>query len=75
MNIEVKDSHNKLVEKICIATEMNTSQLMEYLMDIMQNLYSDYEEQKDTGVEKGSFKEVLTSLLLIYLIYELLKRD
>ena len=64
MNIEVKDGNNKLVEKICKETDMSPTQLIEYFMDIMQHLYSDYERQKNTGVEKTSFKEILTNLFL-----------
>jgi hypothetical protein len=61
MNIEVKDNHNRLLEKICKEIEVNQSQLVEYLLDLMQNVYSD-EREKNAGVEKGSFKEVLTNL-------------
>jgi hypothetical protein len=43
---------------------MNPSQLIEYLMDIVQHLYSDYERQKNAEVEKTSFKEILTNLFL-----------
>jgi hypothetical protein len=64
MNIEVKDGNNKLVEKLCKETEMNPSQLIEYLMGIMQHLYSDYERQKNAGVEKILFSEILTNLFL-----------
>jgi hypothetical protein len=42
--------------------KMNPSQLMEYLLEIIQNLYSDYERQKDAEVEKESFRETLTNL-------------
>jgi hypothetical protein len=64
MNFEVKDGNNKLVERICKETEMNPSQLIEYLMGIMQHLYSDYERQKNAGVEKRTFREILTNLFL-----------
>ena len=64
MNFEVKDGNNKLVEKICKEIEMNPSQLIEYLIGIMQHLYSDYETQKNTGIKKGSLKEFLTNLFL-----------
>jgi hypothetical protein len=64
MNIEVNDSHYKLVEKICKETEMNPPQLMEFFMDIIQHLYFDYEEQKNAEVEKKPFKEILTNLFL-----------
>jgi hypothetical protein len=62
MNIEVKDGNNKLVEKICKEMKMNPSQLMEYLLSIIQHLYSDYERQKNAGVEKRTFREILTNL-------------
>jgi hypothetical protein len=42
--------------------KMNPSQLMEYLLEIIQNLYSDYERQKDAGVEKETFLKILTNL-------------
>jgi hypothetical protein len=44
--------------------KMSPSQLMEYFLDIVQNLYSDYERQKNAGVEKRSFNEILTNLFL-----------
>ena len=62
MNIEIKSSNNDLLEKLCKETEKSPSQLMEYFLDIVQNLYSDYERQKNAGVEKGSFNEILTNL-------------
>ena len=37
---------------------------MELMIDVLQNLYSDYERQKNTGIKKGSFKEFLTNLFL-----------
>ena len=64
MNIEVKDGNNKLVEKICKEIEMNPSQLIEYLLGIIHFLYSDYERQKNEGIEKRSFSEILTNLFL-----------
>jgi hypothetical protein len=64
MNIEVNDSHNELVEKVCKETEMNPLQLMEFFMDIIQHLYYDYEKQKNAEVEKKPFKEILTNLFL-----------
>ena len=64
MNFEVKDGNNKLVEKICKEIEMNPSQLIEYLIGIIQHLYSDYERQKNNGIKKGSFKDFLTDLFL-----------
>jgi hypothetical protein len=60
VNIEI--SNRDILEKICKETDMNPSQLIEYLMDFIQNVYSDYEREKNAGVEKGSFKEVLTNL-------------
>jgi hypothetical protein len=36
---------------------MNPSQLIEYLIDFMQNVYSDYEREKNAGVEKGPLKK------------------
>jgi hypothetical protein len=62
MNVEIKDSHYELAGKICNALDLNPTQLMEYLMDFMQDVYSNYERQKNTGVEKGNFKEILTNL-------------
>ena len=64
MNIEIKSSNNDLLEKLCKETEKSPSQLIEYLMGIMQHLYSDYERQKNAGVEKRSFSEILTNLFL-----------
>jgi hypothetical protein len=64
MNIEVKDGNNKLVERICKEIEMNPSQLMEFFLGVMNFLYSDYERQKNEGIEKQSFKEILTNLFL-----------
>ena len=64
MNIEIKSSNNDLLEKLCKETEKSPSQLIEYLMGIMQHLYSDYERQKNAGVEKKSFSEILTNLFL-----------
>ena len=64
MNIEIKSSNTDLFEKICKETEMSPTQLIEYLMDIVQHLYSDYERQKNAGVEKTSFKQILTNLFL-----------
>lgn len=64
MNIKIRADKNNLIEKICKETQLNSSQLMEYLMDTMQHLFSLYEGQKNTGVKKGSFKEFITYLLL-----------
>jgi hypothetical protein len=61
MNIE---SNTDLLEKICKETEMSPTQLIEYLMDIVQHLYSDYERQNNEGIEKRSFSEILTNLFL-----------
>jgi hypothetical protein len=64
MNIEIKSDKNNLIEKICKETELNSSQLMEYLMDIMEHVFSLYKRQKNTGVKMRSFKEFVTYLLL-----------
>ena len=64
MNIEIRDNKTDLLKKICKETENNPSQLMELIIDVLQNLYSDYERQKNAGVEKTSFKEILTNLFL-----------
>jgi hypothetical protein len=64
MNIEVKDGNCKLVEKMCKETEMNPSGLIEYFLSILHFLYSDYERQKNEGVEQRSFSEILTNLFL-----------
>lgn len=64
MNIEIKANKTDLLKKICKETEMNPSQLIDYFLDIVQHLYSDYERQKNAGVEKGSLKEVLTNIFL-----------
>jgi hypothetical protein len=64
MNIEVKDSHNKLLEKICNDTKLSPSQLIESLLFIMHFLYSDYERQKNAVVENRPFSEILTNLFL-----------
>jgi len=62
MNIEIKDGSTKLVDKICKDTKMNPSGLIEYFLGVMHFLYSDYERQKDTEVEKESFKQILANL-------------
>src|SRR5918992_324669 len=62
MNIEIRDNDGDIFEKICKETEMNPSQLMEFFIEIVQNLYSDYERQKDAEVEKESFREILKNL-------------
>lgn len=64
MDIQIKADKTNHLEEICKEMKMDPSQLMEYLLDILQNLYSDYERQKNAGVEKESFKKVLTNLFL-----------
>jgi hypothetical protein len=64
MNIEIRDNKTDLLKKICKESETNPSQLMELMIDVLQNLYSDYERQKNTGIKKGSLKEFLTNLFL-----------
>jgi hypothetical protein len=64
MNIEIRDNKTDLLKKICKETETNPSQLMELIIDVLQNLYSDYERQKNNGIKKGSFKDFLTDLFL-----------
>jgi hypothetical protein len=62
MNIKIKGDKASHLGKICNEMKMNPSQVMEYLLDIVQNLYADYERQKDAEVEKKSFREILTNL-------------
>jgi hypothetical protein len=62
MNIEVKDNKTDLLKKICKEIEMDPAQLMEYLMNFMQDVYSEYERNKDAGTKKGTFKEILANL-------------
>jgi hypothetical protein len=62
MKIKVKVDKAIHLGKICKEMKMNPSQLMEYLLDIVQNLHADYERQKDAEVEKKSFREILTNL-------------
>jgi hypothetical protein len=64
MNIEIRHNKTDLLKKICKESETNPSQLMEHMIDVLQNLYSDYETQKNTGIKKGSLKEFLTNLFL-----------
>jgi hypothetical protein len=64
MNIRIKADKASHLGKICKDMKMSPSQLMEYFLDIVQNLYSDYERQKNAGVEKRSFNEILTNLFL-----------
>jgi hypothetical protein len=64
MNIEIRDNKTDILKKICKETETNPSQLMELIIDVLQNLYSDYERQKNNGIKKGSFKDFLTDLFL-----------
>jgi hypothetical protein len=62
MYIKIKADKAKHLRRICNELKMNPSQVMEYLLDIVQNLHTDYERQKDAEVEKGSFQEILTNL-------------
>jgi hypothetical protein len=62
MKIKVKVDKAIHLGKICKEMKMNPSQVMEYLLDIMQNLYSDYERQKNAEVEEESFKDILANL-------------
>ena len=62
MNIRIKGDRAAHLGKICKEMKMNPSQLMEYLLDIVQNLHSDYEHQKEAEIEKESFQEILTNL-------------
>src|SRR5918999_46752 len=62
MNIRIKADKARHLGKICNELKMNPSQLMEFLIEIMQKLYSNYERQKDAKVEKESFREILTNL-------------
>jgi hypothetical protein len=55
MNIKIRDNVSGIFEKICKETE--PSQLMEFFIEIVQNLYSDYERQKDAEVEKEHFRK------------------
>jgi hypothetical protein len=64
MKIKVKVDNAIHLGKICKEMKMTPSQLMEYLLDIVQNLHADYERQKDAEVEKESFREILTNLFL-----------
>jgi hypothetical protein len=64
MNIEIRDNKTDLLKKIPKETETNPSQLMELIIDVLQNLYSDYERQKNNEFKKGSFKDFLTDLFL-----------
>jgi hypothetical protein len=64
MNIRIKADKANHLGKICNELKMNPSQLMGYLLNITQNLYSDYERQKDAEVEKEPFRKILTNLFL-----------
>ena len=75
MNIKIKADKNNLLEKICKETKMNPSQLIEYFLGVMHFLYSDYERQKNEGVEKRSFSEILTNLFSHSLKSKLLTLD
>jgi hypothetical protein len=60
MNIEIKDNKTDLLEKICKEIEMNPTQLIDFLLAFMQNVYSEY--KRDAKTKKGTFKETLTNL-------------
>jgi hypothetical protein len=64
MNIEIKDNNTELLKKICKETQMNPSRLIEFFLGIIHSLYSDYERQKNEGVEKRPFTEILSNLFL-----------
>ena len=64
MNIRIKGDKANRLEKICNELKMNPSQLIELLLEIMQYLYSDYARQKEAGIEKEPFKEILAKLFL-----------
>jgi hypothetical protein len=64
MNIEVKDKDTGILEKICIETQMDSSRLVEYFLGIIRSLYIDYKRQKNIGVEKRPFIEILSDLFL-----------
>jgi hypothetical protein len=62
MNIKINDNNSDLLEKICKETKSNPSQLIEYFLGVMHFLYSDYERQKNEGIEKRPFGEILANL-------------
>jgi hypothetical protein len=64
MNIKISDNNSDLLEKICKETKSNPSQLIEYFLGVMHFLYSDYERQKNVGVEKRPFSEIFANLFL-----------
>src|ERR671923_2132293 len=62
MNIKINDNNSNFLKEICKEAKMNPSQLIDFLLDFMFFLYSDYKRQKNEGVEKRSFSEILTNL-------------
>jgi hypothetical protein len=64
LKIEIKDKDTDILEKICKETQMDSPRLVEYFLDIIYSLYSDYKEQKNNGVEKRPFNEILSNLFL-----------
>jgi hypothetical protein len=64
MKIEIKDKDTDILEKICRETQMDSSRLVEYFLGIIKSLYFDYKRQKNIGVEKRPFTEVLSDLFL-----------
>jgi hypothetical protein len=64
MNIRIEADKADCLHKICKDMKMTPSQLMEYFLDILHHLYSDYEGQKTREVKKEAFKEFLTNLFL-----------
>ena len=64
MRIKINGDKANRLEKICNELKMNPSQLIELLLEIMQYLYSDYARQKEAGIEKEPFKEILAKLFL-----------
>jgi hypothetical protein len=62
MNIRIKIDKANDLGRICKEMKMNPSQVMEYLLDIVQNLYSDFEREKNAEVKEESFEEILTNL-------------
>jgi hypothetical protein len=64
MNIKINDNNGNFLKEICKETKMNPSQLMDFLLDFTFFLYSNYERQKNEGVEKRSFFDILANLCL-----------
>jgi hypothetical protein len=62
INIKIKADKNDLLEKVCKETQMNPSKLIEYFLGVIQ--FFDYERQKNEGIEKRPFSEILTNLSL-----------